>query len=436
MRLPVVAIVGAPNVGKSTLFNRMLGAHRAIVSDRPGVTRDRIAAVCDLFGRRILLVDTGGIVTAAVDDLARGVRAEALKAVEEADLLLLLIDARAGAAATEEDLARILRSSGKPTVTVANKIDAATLEPLALEAYRLGLGEVIAVSAEQGRGLDELVETIRRLLPETPEVPEPPGVPLAIVGRPNVGKSSLFNRLVRQDRALVDPTPGTTRDPIDATFTHRGTLYRVVDTAGIRRRARGADPVEWVSVLKARQAMERAEIAIALVDAVSGVEHQDRAILGLVNERRTPAIVALNKIDLVRREERDERLRRVRDEISSAAGTPILALSARTGEGVPRLLAAVTRLRNEIHRRFTTPELNRALEQTIREKQPPSDGGREVRLYYMTQLAGAPPRFLIFGNGRRVGETYRRYLESRLRRRLGLGSSPLVLGFRSRPRSR
>jgi GTP-binding protein len=432
MVLPVVAIVGAPNVGKSTLFNRMLGRRRAIVSDRPGVTRDRNAATCDLFGRRVTLVDTGGVVTGETDDLTRRVRAEALKAIETADLILFVIDARAGLTATDLEVATLLRRSGKPILTLANKVDAAGLEGIESDLYRLGLGELLTLSAEQGRGMDELVESIRGRLPD-PAVPEEvPGVPLAIVGRPNVGKSSLFNRIVGQERAVVDPTPGTTRDPVDALFTHGGTLYRIIDTAGIRRRAASGGEVEWVSVLMARRALEEAEMAIALIDASAEIGHQDLAIVGLIAERHIPAVLAVNKVDLL--PEKGAGLARQLDAIRAALRfsphVPIVPISALHGRGVDPLLDSVELVRREAGRRFATAELNRALGDLVREKQPPADAGREVRFYYATQTGVHPPRFAIFGNGRKVGASYRRYMESRLRSRLGLTAAPIILTFR------
>ena len=436
MPLPVVAIVGAPNVGKSTLFNRMLGRRKAIVSDRPGATRDRIAARCDLFGVSATIVDTGGMVSHADDRLAQKVRLEALKAVEEADVVLFLVDARAGLTGLDIDVAGVLRSSAKPVIPVANKIDASSLEGHQFEAYRLGLGDVVPISAEEGRGLDELLDRIVSALPARSAPVQNEGVAVAIVGRPNVGKSSLFNRLVHEDRALVAPLPGTTRDPVDALFEHAGTTYRIIDTAGIRRRAGRGEEIEWVSVLKARGALEEAEIAIAMVDASGGVGHQDMAILGLIGREHAPAMVAANKIDLLRagRRSLEARLREIRNTLGFAPHVPVVPVSALSGEGVDDLLKTLDTLRGESRRRFSTADLNRALQDIVGERQPPSDRGKEVRFYYMTQSGGPPPRFIIFGNGRQVPESYRRYMTGRLRARLGLRHTPLILSFRrSRP---
>ena len=436
MPLPVVAVVGAPNVGKSTLFNRMLGRRKAIVSDLPGVTRDRIAAECDLYSRRVTLVDTGGMVSSSSDRLTGQVRDEALKAVEEADVILFMMDARAGLTPLDLEVAGVLRSSVKAIILVANKVDVPALEGMEFETYRLGLGDVVGISAEEGRGLDELIERIVRALPETPSQAGQSGVPVAIVGRPNVGKSSLFNRLVHEDRALVDPVPGTTRDPVDAMFTHGGTVYRIIDTAGIRRRARRGEEIEWVSVLKARQALDEAELAVAIVDASVEVGHQDLAILGLITQRHAPAVVVANKVDLLR-EKRvpiTTRLQEIGRALGFSSYVPIVPVSALTGEGVDDFLAMLDGVREESRRRFSTADLNRALQEILSEKQPPADRGREVRFYYMTQAGGAPPRFIVFGNGRQVTEPYRRYMAGRLRTRLGLLRSPLVISFRrSRP---
>ncbi|MBI1951926.1 MAG: ribosome biogenesis GTPase Der [Acidobacteria bacterium] len=434
MPLPVVAVVGAPNVGKSTLFNRMLGRRKAIVSDMPGVTRDRIAAECDLFGRKVTLVDTGGMVSGSSDRLTSQVREEAMKAVEEADIVLFMTDARAGLTPLDLEVAGVLRTSGKPIIPVANKVDVPALEGIELETCRLGLGEVVGISAEEGRGLDELVDRIVRALPETHSQSGQGGVPVAIVGRPNVGKSSLFNRLVHEERALVAPVPGTTRDPVDAMFSRAGTVYRIIDTAGIRRRARRGEEIEWVSVLKARQALEEAELAVAIVDASVEVGHQDLAILGLIGQRHAPAVVVANKVDLLREQRVPIRARL--QEIARALGfssyVPIVPVSALTGEGLDQFLATLEGVREESRRRFSTAELNRALQEILSEKQPPSDRGREVRFYYMTQAGGTPPRFIVFCNGRQVPEPYRRYMAGRLRTRLGLLRSPLVINFRRR----
>ena len=434
MPLPVVAIVGAPNVGKSTLFNRLLGRRQSIVADSPGVTRDRLMAEAELDNRRLTLVDTGGVVEGPKDQLTTRVREEALKAVEAADLIVFVIDARVGVTASDEHVGGLLRSSGRPVIAVANKVDSRGQEGLEFDMYRLGLGEVVAISAEQGRGIDDLSERIVAALPERAPMEEPPGTALAIIGRPNVGKSSLFNRIVRAERSVVSETPGTTRDPVDATFEHDGVLFRIVDTAGIRRRVGGAESIEWVSALKARQAIERAEFVIAIVDALEGIGHQDRALMGLVLESHRPVILAVNKIDLVEGGAAaiEERLRSARDELRFSAWVPALPVSARTGRGVAALLAAVARVREQTRRRFPTADLNRALESIVAERHPPSDRGREVRFHYVSQAPGAPPCFIVFGNGRRVDPSYRRFMEQGLRRRLDLPESPITLLFRGR----
>lgn len=429
---PVVAIVGAPNVGKSTLFNRLLGRRQAIVADEPGVTRDRLMADCDLLGRQITLVDTGGVVEGASDDLTRRVRTETLKAVEAADVILFLVDARAGVTAADEQVAALLRASTRPVILVGNKIDSARQEGFEFELYRLGLGDVLPISAEEGRGLAELVDALLARLPDAEPSQVLPGVPIAILGRPNVGKSSLFNRITRLERSVVSEQAGTTRDPVDATFEHGGTLYRIVDTAGIRRRTTGADGVEWLSILKARQAVARSEIVIAIVDAVAGIEHQDRALLGLLVDGRKPSVLAINKIDRLEalglRE--GERIETLRQGLRFNSFVPAVPVSATTGRGVRLLLDTVARVREQSLRRFPTAELNRALQAVLEEKHPPSDGGKDVRFHYITQAPGSPPRFVVFGNSRRLEASYRRFLASRLRFRLGLDCCPVSLVFR------
>jgi len=434
---PVVAIVGAPNVGKSTLFNRLIGHRKAIVSDRAGVTRDRIAAPCTFGDRQATLLDTGGVMTGAIDDLSARVRGEALKAAREADLILFVVDARAGATATDSEVAALLRSSGKPIIPIANKIDVATIEGLQGDVYRLSLGEVVALSAEHGRGIDDLIDRVHAMLPDSDHAATAAGVPIALIGRPNVGKSSLFNRIIKGERSLVSPTPGTTRDPIDAVFSHGGIDYRIVDTAGIRRHARTGEEVEQVSVIKARQTLEEADIAIALVDGSHPVTHQDQALVGLVVKSRKPALLAVNKIDLLAGEESlAERTRSIREALRFSPHVPVIPISALTGAGLDTLLVALGRLRRQTLRRFGTTALNDALSAIVKEKHPPSDRGRPVRFYYLTQVGGPPPHFVIFGNGRRVPAAYRRFLERRLRDHLGLSATPLNLSLRVRPRSR
>jgi GTP-binding protein len=434
MPLPVVAIVGAQNVGKSTLFNRLLGRRQSIVADFPGVTRDRLMADSDLEGRMVTLVDTGGVVEGPKDNLTRRVREEALKAVETADLIVFVVDARVGITPSDEHVGGLLRSSGRPVIPVANKVDTRSQEGLEFDLYRLGLGEVVAISAEQGRGIGDLIERIVAALPGHTPLEEAPGVPLAIIGRPNVGKSSLFNRIVRTERSLVSETPGTTRDPVDATFTHDGVLWRIVDTAGIRRRVGSAESIEWVSALKARQAIERADFVIAIVDALGELGHQDRALMGLVLESRRPVVLAVNKIDLVQggADGVEARLGAARDGLRFSAWVPAVPVSARTGRGIGTLLATVARVREQTRRRFATADLNHALESIVAERHPPSDRGREVRFHYISQAPGAPPCFIVFGNGRRVDVSYKRFMEQRLRLRLDLPESPITLLFRGR----
>jgi len=438
MQRPVVAIVGAPNVGKSTLFNRLIGRRQAIVSDRSGVTRDRIAAPCRFHDRQATLIDTGGVVTTgSTDDLSARVRAEALKAIEEADLILFVVDARAGPTATDSEVAALLRSSGKPIIPIANKIDAPSVEGLQGDVYRLSLGEVVSLSAEHGLGFGDLLDRVHALLPDSTPGAAPAAVPIALIGRPNVGKSSLFNRIIKRERALVSPTPGTTRDPIDAMFTHGGLDYRIIDTAGIRRHAGAGEEVEQVSVIKARQTLEQADIAIALVDGSHPITHQDQALVGLVVKSRKPALLGLNKIDLLSGSAGlAERTASIRDALRFSPHLPVIPLSALTGSGIDELLAALGRLRRQTLRRFPTATLNETLTAVVKEKHPPADGGRAVRFYYLTQVGGPPPHFVIFGNGRRVPVAYRRFLERRLRDRLGLTATPLNLSIRRRPRSR
>ena len=366
-------------------------------------------------GRTVTLVDTGGLVKGPVDDLTRKVSAEAMKAVESAQVIVFVIDARAGLTGTDQHVMEILRASGRPVIPVANEIDSSRQEGFEFDLYRLGMGEVFPVSAEHGRGVTELTEAIVARLPAPQVVTEASGVALAIVGRPNVGKSSLFNRIIRLERSVVSEVAGTTRDPVDAQFTFDGTLFHIVDTAGIRRRTSGAGEVEWVSILKARETLERAEIVLAIVDAVAGIEHQDRALMGMVADSAKPAVLAINKIDLLHLDAGAlaKRIEALREGVRFARFVPAVGVSAKTGRGVSPLLTTVTRVLEQSRRRFPTSELNRVLQAVIAEKHPPADGGKPVHFHYVTQAPGPTPRFLVFGNGRKIGPTYLRYMESR-----------------------
>jgi len=441
-RLPVVAIVGRPNVGKSTLFNRLVRAPRAIVDSRPGVTRDRNAARVTCDGRPFLLVDTGGFEDVAASALAAAVRAQSRQAAEEADVVIAVFDGRAGLNPVDRELMRQLRQLRKPVLYAVNKLDTPALDDDAAEFFALGLAEVLPISVAHGRGLDALMERLLTYLPAevTPAGGTASGaVTLALVGRPNVGKSSLLNRIVGYQRSIVDATPGTTRDAIDTPFHCGGVDYVLVDTAGIRRRPRVHEQLERASVARAFRALERAEIAVLLLDATEGVTDQDARIAGYAVDRGRALLFAVNKWDAVPRKERDRA--RFRHGIASRYPTlgdvPAVFVSARTGRGVDDLFPAIERL-VAIHRRqLRTVELNVVLNDATRAQAPPAVQGKRPRFYYATQTGSAPPVITIFcSDPDRVQAAYERYLSNAFRTAFALQGTPLRLRFRARPRDK
>jgi len=437
---PLIAIVGAPNVGKSTLFNRLTGRRSALVTDEPGVTRDRLYGTV-LQGRRpFRLVDTGGLTPGLALPFSQEIEQQAEIALTEAAGVLYLVDARAGASALDQELAARLRRRGIPVRLVANKVDAQSVLPLVHELHRLGLGEPIAISAEHGEGIGELLEAVDAMLPggEAPD-PAPEGageeVRVALVGRPNVGKSSLLNRLMGEERVLVSEVPGTTRDAVDTPFTYQGRRYRLVDTAGIRRKGKVRQAADSLAMAAARRAVVRADVVILVLDATDAFAAQDAHIAGYAIEAKRPVVVAVNKWDLVERREEaaaawQEELRR---RLRFVKEVPIVLLSARTGQRVLKVLDQVDALHAAAGRRVPTPELNRWLHTEAQAERTSPAGGHSVRLFYAAQTGVHPPRFVLFcSDARRVHFSLRRRLENSLRERFGFSAAPLHLQFRSR----
>ncbi|MBP7148017.1 MAG: ribosome biogenesis GTPase Der [Acidobacteria bacterium] len=441
--LPRVAIVGRPNVGKSSLFNRLLGRREAIVLDRPGVTRDRIERPCQLDGGWVLLQDTGGIVPGAEEDLLRQVSQQAVAAVEQADLLLLLVDGRAGITPLDLEIARRLRSATAPVLLVVNKIDTAAHEALLGEAWQLGLGEPLPISAEAGLGIVELVERIRELLGPAAEAPDAPdGLPdpaqelsVAIVGRPNVGKSSLVNRLAGEERVTVSSVPGTTRDAVDVILVREGQRVRLVDTAGLRKRARVEAKDEAVGIIMTRRRLERSHVAVLVIDATAGLTSGDVGIAGEILRLARPMVLAINKWDLVEDPETRAREfdRLVERRLAFLADVPKVTVSAVTGQRAFRLLDACRGLATNAMRRISTAELNRFLGGTLAERI--AGAGSAPKMLYMTQTGVMPPRFLVFcRDPEAVPASLRRHLEARLKEAFGLGPIPVRIDFRTSPR--
>ena len=475
--LPNVAIFGRPNVGKSALFNRLVGRKIAIVHDRPGITRDRLSASCTQGKRPFTLWDTGGIFGAGESELTQQVERAAENALRESDLLLFVVDAREGLSPIDGELARMLRKRQKPVVLVINKIDSEKHAPLATEFDSLGFEKVVPVSAEHDRGITRLVEMIDRALTQSPLVSkasqsgarrspllEEGSTAIAIVDRPNVGKSSLINAIVRSERAIVSQLPGTTRDAIDIVYERDDVRFVFIDTAGIRRRGKVSSSAEVFSVMRAERSIRRADLCVLVIDLTMGVTAQDKRIAGLIQEARKPAIVVLNKWDLVkpRRGEKQsgkELIEETRSRIFFLNYVPVLITSASTGENVDRLFALIQKVQRAARKRIGTGVLNRLLRHAFEANPPALLKGRRLKLFYATQAKNsalqpvetsvgkasasdesrgdvAPPEFVLFVNDPRlITESYRRYLEARIREAEPYPGLPIILTLRARARN-
>ena len=439
--LPIVAIVGGPNVGKSTLFNRLVRSRAAIVHDTPGVTRDRHYARAQAFGRSYALVDTGGFDPHDTDPMKTGIALHVRAAIDEADAIVFVTDAGAGPSDADRACVRLLRESGKPVFFAANKADTARSDPDAFELYRLGASTVFPVSALHGRGIGELEAALVASLPDVePGEPTDSGneTRVALVGRPNAGKSSLLNRALGENRVLVDDRPGTTRDSIDAVVDRAGNRYVVIDTAGIRRKSKVAkegSEIESLSVVSSIRSIERAQVVVVLCDASEGVAEQDVKILGLAEERGRAMIVALNKVDLMKAGDLGKAEAQARDRLTFAPYVPLVRVSAKTGRGVAELFATIDRVREGFHRRIPTGELNRFFEQVLDSHPPPTMGGRAPRLYYVTQAAVQPPTFVAMTNAPdSIHFSYRRFVVNQLRKHFGFEGVPVRVHYKARRR--
>jgi len=437
--LPVVAIVGRPNVGKSTLFNRILGQRRAIVDDRPGVTRDRLVAAAEHRGRRFLCVDTGGFEAQRPrepESLVGQVRAQALAAVNEAVAIVCVVDGTAGPRPADQETIRFLARSGKPLFVAVNKIDSPARDVLVHEFWTSGVSQLWPISAAHGRGVAALLDAIVDVLPAAGDEALPgDGTRIALLGRPNVGKSSLLNRLLGTDRALVTPEPGTTRDAVDTPITVGQRRYLLVDTAGIRKWGRIVDPIERHGAVRALGALARSELVLLVLDAVDGMTDQDARLVGRVLEAGKAIALLANKWDAVPAARRD-RQRFARDiaaQYPAFASIPLLCVSARTGEGLEALPETIARMENAYRAKLPTSVLNRVLREAVEASAPPSPEGRSLRFFYATQTASGPPTVTVFTNApARVPRSYRRYLATRIAEAFGLRTVPLRLVFRGR----
>ena len=437
MPKPIVAIVGRPNVGKSALFNKLIGRRVSIVEDTPGVTRDRIYGESDWNGRRFTLIDTGGIEPRTDSEILTFMREQAEIAISHADVIVFLTDIRTGLTASDQEVAAMLLRSGKPIVLAVNKMDSVgTVDPDFYEFYNLGLGDPIAVSAVHGHGTGDLLdECVRYFPPEGEDEEDDDRIQVAVIGRPNVGKSSLTNKILGQQRTIVSDIAGTTRDAIDSYFENETGKYVFIDTAGMRKKAKVDEAIERYSVLRAQMAIERADVCLILIDAQDGVTEQDTKVAGMAHEAGKASIIVVNKWDLIEKDGKtmDKMREDVRRDLSYMPYAPILFISAATGQRVDRLFELIQYVNNQAATRITTGMLNSVLADAQTRVQPPTDKGRRLKIYYMTQTGIKPPHFVCFCNDARLFHfSYQRYLENQIRSVFGLEGTPIKMTIRQK----
>ncbi len=436
MSKPLVAIVGRPNVGKSTLFNKLIGRRLSIVEDTPGVTRDRIYADAEWLTHSFTLIDTGGIEPASEDIIAIQMRRQAELAIETADVIIFLVDGREGMTAADEEVATMLRKSNKPVVLAVNKLDAPKFNDAIYEFYALGLGDPIIISAGQGLGLgDMLDEVCAHFPPEAAEEGEHP-LNIAVVGKPNVGKSSLVNAILGEERCIVSNIPGTTRDAVDTPFTVDGEPYVLVDTAGIRRkRAVEDETIERYSVIRSLAAVRRADVVLIVVDAEQGLSEQDVKIAGYVHEEGKPSVLVVNKWDLIEKDTNtmNQFKKDMQVDLAFMDYVPFLFISAKTGQRVNKLLSAAKESYAQSVRRITTGTLNDIVNEAVSMTEPPAMSGKRLKIYYATEVSVQPPTFVIFVNDEAlVHFSYKRYMENYFRKTFGFAGTPIKIIFRNR----
>lgn len=437
MARPVVAIVGRPNVGKSTLFNKLVGARLSIVDDKPGVTRDRIYGDCEWLGHRFLLVDTGGIEPRADDVILSQMRAQANIAIATADVIVLVTDLRSGVVATDQDVANMLQKSGKPVILCVNKCDSVGApDPEFYEFYNLGMGDPIAVSAVHGHGTGDLLDAVIAYFPpESEEEEEDDTIKVAVIGKPNVGKSSLINRISGQERAIVSDIAGTTRDATDTRIENQYGKFTFIDTAGIRRKSKVTDAIEKYSIIRARTAVERANVCVIMIDATEGFTDQDSKVAGIALDQGKGCIVVVNKWDAVEKD--GNTMREYKEKLAVDFAfmkfAPFVFISAKTGQRVDRLFEQIAYVYAQSTMRISTGKLNEILGAATARVQPPTDKGKRLKIYYMTQASVCPPTFVFFVNNAQLFHfSYQRYLENQIREVFGLEGTPVRFIIRER----
>lgn len=438
MAKPIIAIVGRPNVGKSTLFNKLIGERRSIVEDTPGVTRDRIYGECEWSGRKMTVIDTGGIEPKTDDNILKSMRLQAEIAIESADVIVFMTDVKAGLVADDRDIAVMLKKSGKPVILCVNKCDRVGQPPYEYyEFFELGYEEEpIILSSLHGTGTGDLLDAVIKNLPsETEEEEENDRIKIAVIGKPNAGKSSLINRILGSDRMIVSPIAGTTRDAVDTNIDNSHGKYTLIDTAGIRRSAKVNDRIEKYSVLRAHMAVERADVCFLVIDATEGITEQDEKIAGIAHETGKPCIIAVNKWDAIEKDggTYEEYRKDIYNSLSYMTYAPMITLSAKTGQRVDSLFELVNTAYEHSCLRIGTGALNDVLREAMERVQPPSDKGKRLKIYYMTQVSVCPPTFVIFCNDVELFHfSYRRYIENTLRTVFDFSGTPINIVIRER----
>lgn len=437
MPKPIIAIVGRPNVGKSALFNKLIGQRLSIVEDTPGVTRDRIYGESDWNGRKFTLIDTGGIEPRTDSEILTFMREQAEIAISHADVIVFLTDIKTGLTASDQEVAGMLQRSGKPIVLAVNKMDSTgSIDPDFYEFYNLGLGDPIAVSAVHGHGTGDLLdECVKYFPPEGEDEEDDDRIQVAIIGKPNVGKSSLTNKILGQQRTIVSNVAGTTRDAIDSYFENETGKYVFIDTAGMRKKSKVDEAIERYSVLRAQMAIERADVCLILIDAQEGVTEQDTKVAGMAHEAGKASIIVVNKWDLIEKDGKtmDKMREDIRRDLGYMTYAPVLFISAMTGQRVERLFELIQYVNNQAATRITTGMLNSVLADAQTRVQPPTDKGRRLKIYYMTQAGIKPPHFICFCNDARLFHfSYQRYLENQIRSVFGLEGTPIRMTIRQK----